>query len=111
MIRVSSFTFPSHVCAVIHRDGCPDEFLVDDAGKPCRFETAAEAIRAGRASIQSERDTRSSSIIDPLGITEWRRQKEQDLAEERARVFGSDEPQFLIRRGRAVVVETRKRRR
>lgn len=104
MTRVSSYAFPTFYAAVIHRDGEHDEFLSGDDGKPLRFGSATEAIRAGRGALGQHLSEAVSG--DPLGVADWRKRRDQDRAEERRRVFGEDQP----RSTRTVVVERRRRR-
>jgi hypothetical protein len=104
MTRISSYAFPTFYAAVIHRDGEHDEFLSGEDGKPLRFRSATEAIRAGRKAFQP--CLAEMSAGDPLGIADWRKRRDQDRAEERRRVFGDDQP----RSTRTIVIERRRRR-
>ncbi|MGS1095855.1 hypothetical protein ACVCNR_14855 [Aquamicrobium terrae] len=110
-VRVSTMAFGDRYCAVFHAPGRPDEFLVDEAGKPKKFATATEALRQGRKALAPH--TQSGPIhagADPFGIRAWRSQKDEALKAERERVFGTSGPASIERAGRTIVIERRRRR-
>lgn len=110
-VRVSTMPFGDCYCAVFHAPGRPDEFLVDEAGKPKKFATATEALRQGRKALAP---ANQSGVIhadaDPFGIRAWRSQKDEALRSERERVFGKSGPASIDRDGRTIVIERRRRR-
>ncbi len=110
-VRVSTMAFGDRYCAVFHAPGKPDQFLVDDAGKPQKFATPTEALRHGRKALSiSQQPAQNHVDADPLGIRAWRSQKDEALKAERERVFGTTGPAAIERDGRTIVIERRRRR-
>lgn len=110
-VRVSTMAFGDRYCAVFHAPGRPDEFLVDDAGKPRKFATASEALRHGRKALSiSHHPAQNHADADPFGIRAWRSQKDEALRAERERIFGTSGPASIDRDGRTIVIERRRRR-
>jgi hypothetical protein len=89
-------------------------------GKPIECDTAGQAVEAAKECvklilnppIRAEKLTCDPEPAIDLGIDEWRQRREQEAAEERARLFGSEGTTIYLGHGRtAVVVEHRHRRR
>lgn len=86
--------------------------------RPVLCESATEAIRVAKDRVKEILNSRirvehcEEVEADILGIEEWRKQKEESAAAEKARVFG-DKPSEIVfaKRGKQVVVERKKRRR
>ena len=110
-VRVSTMAFGDRYCAVFPASDRPDEFLVDDAGKPRKFATASEALRQGRKALAPANQPAPIHVdADPFGIRAWRSQKDDALQAERERVFGTSGPASIDRDGRTIVIERRRRR-
>jgi len=86
--------------------------------RPVLCESASEAIRVAKERVKEILNSRirvehvEEVEADILGIEEWRKQKEESAAAEKARVFG-DKPAEIVfaKRGKQVKVERKKRRR
>lgn len=97
-------------CAVFRRPGKPDEFLVDDRGRPQKFASASAAMRNGRKALAGEAAAATPARDDELGVRGWRAAKDAELAAERERVFGPDKRKTIERGGRTVIIERRRLR-
>ena len=86
--------------------------------RPVLCESASEAIRVAKERVKEILNSRirvehaEEVEVDILGIEDWRKQKEESAAAEKARVFG-DKPSEIVfaKRGKQVMVERKKRRR
>lgn len=110
-VRVDVVALGDEYCAIFRRPGRPDEFLVDDRGRPQKFASASVAIRQGRKSlVVADAPAVAPTDDDVLGIRSWRADKDAELAAERERVFGQDKPKSIERGGRTVIIECRRLR-
>lgn len=106
--RVEIVILGDDYCAVFRRPGQPDEFLVDERGRPQRFASASVALRQGRKAMVIA--DASAIAPDVLGIRAWRAAKNADLKAERDRVFGTSAPASIERDGRTITVQRKRRR-
>lgn len=110
-VRIEIVTLGDHYCAVFRRPGKPDEFLVDERGRPQRFASASVALRQGRkALVITDAPAIVPAVDDVLGIRAWRAAKNADLKAERDRVFGTSAPASIERNGRTIMVQRKRRR-
>lgn len=110
-VRVDVVALGDEYCAVFRRPGQPDEFLVDERGRPQKFASASVAMRQGRKAIAIENPpAMAPSDEDFLGARSWRAGKDAELAAERERVFGADKRKTIERGGRTVIIERRRLR-
>lgn len=79
--RVTAVCFGAHYCACIHRPGRPDEMLDGPDGKPLRFASMSEALRAGRKIVMPSADTLLAASRS------YRLERNRGLDDERDRVF------------------------
>lgn len=80
-IRVSAISFGTYYCACIHRLGQPDEMLDGADGKPLRFASMSEALRAGRGIVLPS----ASTLL--AASRSYRTERNRDFIDERDRVF------------------------
>lgn len=110
-VRVDVVALGDRYCAIFRRPGQPDEFLVDELGRPQKFASASVALRQGRKKIGVERTPATVPADDDvIGVRAWRAAKDQELAAEQERVFGPEKRKTIERGGRTVVIERRRTR-
>lgn len=110
-VRVEIVVLGDDYCAVFRRPGQPDEFLVDERGRPQRFASASVALRQGRkAMVIADAPAIAPAVADVLGIRAWRAAKDADLKAERDRVFGTSAPASIKRDGRTILIQRKRRR-
>jgi len=110
-VRVDIVILGDDYCAIFRRPGEPDEFLVDERGRPQRFASASVALRQGRKALTiSSTPAIAPTVADVLGIRAWRAAKDADLKAERDRVFGTSAPASIERNGRSITVQRKRRR-
>ena len=109
--RVETVAFADHYCVVFRRDGQPDEFLVDEKGRPQKFATASVALRQGRKALaKNQAPSPTAEDRDEFGTRAWRAAKDAELKAERDRVFGVRPTSTIERNGRTVIIERKRRR-
>ncbi|WP_164748412.1 hypothetical protein, partial [Mesorhizobium sp. M1A.F.Ca.IN.022.05.2.1] len=82
-IRVEALSFGTYYVAVFRRDGQPDETLDGPDGKPLRFGSASEAIRAGKAKLVPE-----AKALAAASKT-FKADRRREIDDERERVFAN----------------------
>jgi len=82
-IRVEALSFGSYYVAVFRQDGQSDETLDGPNGKPQRFGSASDAIRAGKAKLVPEAKALAAAAKT------FRTDRNRGADEERDRVFAN----------------------
>jgi len=82
-IRVEALSFGAYYVAVLRRPGEPDEIIDGPDGKPLRFDSASEAIRAGKAKLVPEAKALQ------VAAKSFRADRNRGADEERDRVFAN----------------------